>query len=94
MGMLIRRRIHEMQEKAKQKEVEPNSKIEFEAVETAEGEDIIPDFSELEETGDKISYEELSTMTVKQIRELAEQKGFAITKIIKEDVIAEFLEKQ
>ena len=33
-------------------------------------------------------------MTVKQIKELAEQKGFAITKIIKDDVIAEFLEKQ
>lgn len=91
MGMLIRRRIHEMQEKAREKE---DTKSQFEAAEISEGEDIIPDISEPEETEEKLSYEDLSSMTVKQIKELAEQKGFAITKIIKDDVIAEFLEKQ
>lgn len=91
MGMLIRRRIHEMQEKAREKE---DTKSQFEAAEISEGEDIILDISEPEETEEKLSYEDLSSMTVKQIKELAEQKGFAITKIIKDDVIAEFLEKQ
>lgn len=91
MGMLIRRRIHEMQEKAREKE---EAKPQFEGTEISEGEDIIPDISEPEETEEKLSYEDLSSMTVKQIKELAEQKGFAITKIIKDDVIAEFLEKQ
>lgn len=91
MGMLIRRRIHEMQEKSREKE---DTKPQFEASEISEGEDIIPDISEPEEMEGKLSYEDLSSMTVKQIKELAEQKGFAITKIIKDDVIAEFLEKQ
>lgn len=80
-----------MQEKAREKE---DTKSQFEAAEISEGEDIIPDISEPEETEEKLSYEDLSSMTVKQIKELAEQKGFAITKIIKDDVIAEFLEKQ
>lgn len=80
-----------MQEKAREKE---DTKPQFEAAEISEGEDIIPDISEPEETEEKLSYEDLSSMTVKQIKELAEQKGFAITKIIKDDVIAEFLEKQ
>lgn len=91
MGMLIRRRIHEMQEKAREKE---DTKPQFEAAEISEGEDIIPDISEPEETEEKLSYEDLSSMTVKQIKELAERKGFAITKIIKDDVIAEFLAQQ
>lgn len=80
-----------MQEKAREKE---DTKSQFEAAEISEGEDIILDISEPEETEEKLSYEDLSSMTVKQIKELAEQKGFAITKIIKDDVIAEFLEKQ
>lgn len=80
-----------MQEKAREKE---DTKPQFEAAEISEGEDIIPDISEPEEIEEKLSYEDLSSMTVKQIKELAEQKGFAITKIIKDDVIAEFLEKQ
>lgn len=88
MGMLIRRRIHEMKEKSKQRE---DGKLQFEALETPEGKDIAPDVSESEK---KFSYNELSDMTVKQIKELAEQKGFTITKIIKDDIIAEFLEKQ
>ena len=91
MGMLIRRRIHEMQDKAREKE---EIKPQFEADEIPEGKDIIPDISEPEEMSDKLSYEDLSAMTVKQIKELAEQKGFAVTKIIKDDVIAEFLDKQ
>lgn len=91
MGMLIRRRIHEMQEKAREKE---ETKTRLEATEISEWKDIIPDIPETEETEDKLSYEDLSAMTVKQIKELAEQKGFAITKIIKDDVIAEFLDKQ
>lgn len=91
MGMLIRRRIHEMQEKSREKE---ETKPQFDATEIPEGKDIIPDISEPEEMSDKLSYEDLSAMTVKQIKELAEQKGFAVTKIIKDDVIAEFLDKQ
>lgn len=91
MGMLIRRRIHEMQEKAREKE---DTKPQFEATEISEGEDIIPDISEPDEMEEKLSYEDLSSMTVKQIKELAEQRGFTLNKIIKDDVISEFLSKQ
>lgn len=91
MGMLIRRRIHEMQEKSREKE---NAKHQFDATEIPESEDITTDISETSEIVKKLSYEDLSSMTVKQIKELADKKGFSITKIIKEDVIAEFLSKQ
>lgn len=92
MGMLIRRRIHEMQEQSRKKDIE--SKSQFGAVEIPEGSAVILDTHESQETKDELTYDDLSAMTVKQIRELAEKKGFTITKIIKEDVILEFLEKQ
>lgn len=38
--------------------------------------------------------EELSEMTVKDIRKLAEDMGFSLKKISREDVVNEFLEKQ
>lgn len=47
-----------------------------------------------EERMNILTYEELSGMTVRQIREIAEQRGITLSKIIKEDVISEFLSKQ
>lgn len=43
---------------------------------------------------DILTREELTVMTVKQIRDIAESKGITLSKIIKEDVISEFLSKQ
>lgn len=42
----------------------------------------------------KYSYEDLSAMTVKDIKKLAEDKGITITKIIKDEVIGELLSQQ
>lgn len=42
----------------------------------------------------KLSREELELMTVKDIKKKAEKLGFTITKVIKNDVIEEFLDKQ
>lgn len=42
----------------------------------------------------KYTYEELKEIPVREIRKIAEDKGFEITKTIKEDVINEFLSKQ
>lgn len=38
--------------------------------------------------------EELSNMTIKQIKEVAEERGYTITKSLKAEIIAEFLEEQ
>lgn len=38
--------------------------------------------------------EELSAMTIAQIKALAEELGYTITKSLKADIIAEFLEQQ
>ena len=47
------------------------------------------------ETGPhRYTEEELSEMTVKDIRKLAEDMGFSLKKISREDVVNEFLEKQ
>lgn len=81
MGMLMRRRIHEIQEK--QKEIkEPDTFNDSDEV------------KEPEEVVVKYSKEELFSMTVKQIKEIAASLGFTINKVIKEDVIAEFLAQQ
>lgn len=40
------------------------------------------------------TYEDLNSMTVKEIKKLAEEKGILITKVIKDDVINEFLSQQ
>lgn len=42
----------------------------------------------------KYTYEELKEISVREIRKIAEDMGFEITKTIKEDVINEFLSKQ
>lgn len=42
----------------------------------------------------KYTYEELEQMTAKEMRKLAEDKGFKLTKAIREDIINEFLSKQ
>lgn len=47
-----------------------------------------------EEKSDILTREELAGMTVRQIRDIAESKGITLSKIIKEDVISEFLSKQ
>lgn len=47
------------------------------------------------ETGPHIyTEEELSGMSVKEIRKLAEDMGFSIKKTAREDVVNEFIEKQ
>ncbi len=48
----------------------------------------------LETSPHKYTQEELSQMTVKDIKALAEDSGIKITKVIKTDVINEFLEGQ
>lgn len=57
-----------------------------------------PPFSDkeiqMENEKHKYTYEELEEMSVKRIRQLAEDQGFEITKAIKDDVINEFLSKQ
>lgn len=42
----------------------------------------------------KYSKEELETMTVKRVKEIAAEKGCVITKVIKDEVIREFLAQQ
>ena len=42
----------------------------------------------------KYTYEELSGISVRKIKELAENMGFTITKVLKDDVINEFLSQQ
>lgn len=49
---------------------------------------------ELETTPHMYTYEELGQMTVKEMRRIAEDKGFKLSKISKDDIINEFLSKQ
>lgn len=49
---------------------------------------------QLETAGHTYTYDELEEMPVREIRKLAQDKGFEITKTIKDDVINEFLSKQ
>lgn len=89
MGMLMRRRIHEMQV-SKPQEVEKK-----EQTEEKEQIDLEPEDKKEQSLHNHLyNYEELSGMTVKQIKEIAEEKGYVITKIIKDDVITEFLYQQ
>lgn len=78
MGMLMRRRIREIQ--VNQDEMkEPEVHVEENPEEPA---------------AHKYSKEELAVMTVKQIKEIAAERGIVISKIIKDDVISEFLSQQ
>lgn len=47
-----------------------------------------------EEGPHQYTKEELQDMTVRDIKELAQDRGFEITKTLKEDVINEFLSRQ
>ena len=49
---------------------------------------------EFETKESRYTYDDLDGMTVREIKRKAEDLGFSITKTIKSDVIAEFLEKQ
>lgn len=49
---------------------------------------------ELETTPHVYSYEELEQMTAKEMRRIAEDKGFKLSKVSKDDIINEFLSKQ
>lgn len=77
-------------------------KVKFGGVLYSAGEDVPNDvkvgtenFSNMDITEDtKYTREILGTMTVKDIKKLAEGKGISITKTIKEDVISEFLSQQ
>lgn len=40
------------------------------------------------------TYEELEQMTAKEMRKIAEDKGFKLSKVSKDDIINEFLSKQ
>lgn len=40
------------------------------------------------------TYEELEQMTAKEMRRIAEDKGFKLSKVSKDDIINEFLSKQ
>lgn len=93
MGMLMRRRIQRMKEDQIVKNVESKDVIDLqtEDTDTHTEEELTP---EENEEAYKFTYEELSSMTVKQIKEIAEQRGYIITKIIKDDVISEFLLQQ
>lgn len=93
MGMLMRRRIKELQENANDKK-EIESFSEEKEMEMFNEQNEIPEEEEEKEDDKVFSYEELSSMTVKQIKEIAEEKGYTISKIIKEDVISEFLSQQ
>lgn len=93
MGMLMRRRIKELQENANDKK-EIESFSEEKEMEMFADQTEIPEEEEQKEDDKVFSYEELSSMTVKQIKEIAEEKGYTISKIIKEDVISEFLSQQ
>lgn len=48
----------------------------------------------METSSHKYTYEELSGISVRKIKELADDMGFAITKVLKDDVIKEFLNQQ
>lgn len=49
---------------------------------------------QFENSPHKYTYDELEEISVKKIRQLAEDMGFEITKTLKDDVINEFLSKQ
>ena len=49
---------------------------------------------QMETSPHKYTYEDLSGISVRKIKELAENMGFTITKVIKDDVINEFLSQQ
>lgn len=49
---------------------------------------------ELETTPHVYTYEELEQMTAKEMRRIAEDKGFKLSKVSKDDIINEFLSKQ
>lgn len=49
---------------------------------------------QMETSPHKYTYEELSGISVRKIKELAENLGFTISKVIKDDVINEFLSQQ
>lgn len=40
------------------------------------------------------TYEELGEMTAKEMRRIAEDRGFKLSKVSKDDIISEFLSKQ
>lgn len=42
----------------------------------------------------KYTEKELDEITVKEIRKIAEDKGFTLSKVVRKDIINEFLEKQ
>ena len=48
----------------------------------------------METSPHKYTYEDLSGISVRKIKELAENMGFTITKVLKDDVINEFLSQQ
>lgn len=105
MGMLMRRRINESRKKAENKTLksEDGSMLDYtdapyEDTEKEKKETFEPNYSDsdiqFEETPHIYNYEELSEMSVRKIRKIAEDRGINITKTIKDDVINEFLEKQ
>lgn len=49
---------------------------------------------QFENSPHKYTYEELQENSVRKIRQIAEDMGITITKVIKDDVINEFLSKQ
>lgn len=49
---------------------------------------------QMETSPHKYTYEELSGISVRKIKELADNMGFSITKVLKDDVINEFLSQQ
>ena len=49
---------------------------------------------QMETSPHKYTREDLSGISVRRIKELAENMGFTITKVIKDDVINEFLSQQ
>lgn len=49
---------------------------------------------QLESEAHMYTYDELEQMSAKEIRKIAEDKGFKLTKTIKDDLINEFLSKQ
>lgn len=94
MGMLMRRRIQEMKKSEEATDIQTDFDENITHVETEE-----VSHTGIEQTPDpeeepKFTYEQLFAMTVKQIREIADSKGYVITKIIKDDVITEFLSQQ
>lgn len=49
---------------------------------------------ELENKPHTYTYEELEEMTAKEMRRIAEDRGFKLSKVSKDDIISEFLSKQ